>query len=96
MTSRGFLGLVLMGLLLGAGPAGAQMPDAARGRALYDNHCQVCHSSAVHKRVNRIPVTRDELRDIVEHWQTQQKLQWSAQDVNDVVTYLSQTLYKFQ
>jgi Cytochrome C oxidase, cbb3-type, subunit III len=87
--------LVLTGLLLTASPAGAQMPDVARGRALYENHCVVCHSSAVHKRVNRIPVTRNELRDIVEHWQTQQKLQWSAQDVNDVVTYLGQSLYKF-
>lgn len=73
----------------------AQMPDATRGRALYENHCVVCHTSKVHARAKRLPATRIEVRDIVEKWQTQQNLSWSSQDVADVVQFLNNTQYKF-
>mgnify|MGYP003340779485 FL=1 len=76
--------------------AHAQVPDAARGQALYENHCQVCHTSKVHARVNRLPVSRAEIRDIVEKWQAQQKLAWRDSEVDDVVAYLNQTIYRFQ
>lgn len=79
-----------------AGHAHAQLPDTARGQALYENHCQVCHSSKVHARVNRLPVARAEVRDIVEKWQAQQKLSWSSNEVDDVVAYLNQTWYRFK
>jgi cytochrome c551/c552 len=73
----------------------AQVANAERGQALYENHCVVCHTSRVHTRVNRIAATRAEIRDIVEKWQTQEKLQWGAQEVNDVVEYLNRTRYQF-
>ncbi len=79
-----------------AGHAHAQPPDTARGRALYENHCQVCHSSTVHARVNRLPATRAEVRDMVEKWQAQQKLSWSNSEVDDVVAHLNQTWYRFE
>jgi hypothetical protein len=75
--------------------AGAQVPSVERGRALYENHCTVCHTSQVHARVNRIPVSRAEMREIVESWQTQQKLVWSTQEVEDVVEFLNRTRYQF-
>jgi hypothetical protein len=74
----------------------AQIPDSERGRTLYENHCQVCHTSAVHARVNRIAMTRTEVRQLVENWQSQGKLGWSADDINDVVDFLSRTKYHFQ
>lgn len=74
----------------------AQLPDAGRGKALYENHCVVCHTSKVHARVNRLPATRAEVRGIVEKWQAQQNLVWSASDVDDVVEYLNRTQYKFE
>ncbi len=63
----------------------AEIPDLERGRALYENHCQVCHTANVHSRPNRIPLNADELRQIVTHWSAQENLRWSTEDVEDVV-----------
>jgi len=78
-----------------APPAAAQVPDAARGRALYENHCVVCHTEKVHSRPNRIAITREEVREIVQHWGRQGNLTWSEQDTADVVEYLGRTRYRF-
>ena len=73
----------------------AEIPDAARGRALYENHCQVCHTPNIHSRLNRIPLDADELRQITAHWSRQENLRWSAEEVEDVVYYLRLTRYGF-
>jgi mono/diheme cytochrome c family protein len=91
-----FLYSLCVALGTAAAPAAAQVPDVARGRALYENHCQRCHSSSVHKRVNRIPATRAEVRQLVEQWQSQQKLLWGTQEVDDVVEFLARTQYRFE
>jgi mono/diheme cytochrome c family protein len=83
---------VLCGL---AGALSAELPDLERGRALYENHCVVCHTAGIHGRVNRIPINADELRDIVTTWQQEERLRWNAQDIEDVVEFLRQTRYKF-
>lgn len=83
-----------LGMLYVTG-AGAQVPSADRGRALYENHCVVCHTANVHTRVNRLPVSRAEVRGIVEKWQAQQKLSWGTQEVDDVVEFLNRTRYQF-
>jgi len=83
-------------LALAMAPAAyAQVPNGERGRALYENHCTVCHTSKVHTRVNRIAVTRAEVRAIVNNWQAQEKLAWTAEDVEDVVEFLNRTRYQF-
>ena len=76
--------------------AGAEPPDLARGRALYENHCQVCHTQKVHTRPNRMILTAAEMREVVDRWQREENLRWSAQDIDDVVHFLGVTLYKFQ
>jgi mono/diheme cytochrome c family protein len=86
--------VLVLGMLL-MPSAWAQVPSAERGRALYENHCTVCHTSRIHARVNRIPVSRAEVREIVESWQTQQKLAWGTQEVEDVVEFLNRTRYQF-
>jgi len=73
----------------------AEIPDAARGRALYENHCQVCHTPNIHSRLNRIPLNADELRRITAHWSRQENLRWSAEEVEDVVYHLRLTRYGF-
>ena len=73
----------------------ADVPDLARGRALYENHCQVCHTEKVHARPRRTTFTVEMLRDIVDKWQREENLRWSAQDIDDVVFYLGSTRYKF-
>jgi hypothetical protein len=73
----------------------AEPPDLERGRGLYENHCQVCHTPKVHTRANRLPLDANELRLIVDNWQREENLRWTPQDVADVVYYLRQTRYKF-
>ena len=73
----------------------SEISDLERGHALYENHCQVCHTANVHSRPNRIPLNVDELRQIVTQWSVQENLRWSAEDVEDVVYYLQRTRYRF-
>lgn len=74
---------------------GADAPSVQRGRMLYENHCEVCHTSNIHRRANRIPLNAAELRAIVHQWQKQERLNWSEQDVTDVVQFLRETRYRF-
>ncbi len=86
----------LAGMALFPAAAFAQgLPDPERGRALYENHCQVCHTPRVHSRVNKLPINRDELREIVDRWQREERLRWSSQDVTDVVEFLNRTRYGY-
>lgn len=73
----------------------ADVPDLERGRALYENHCVVCHTSKVHRRYPPSAIDRDALRFIVNVWVEEQKLRWSQGDIEDVVTYLDRVYYKF-
>lgn len=75
--------------------ANAQTPSAERGRLLYENHCQFCHTQKIHARPNKVPLTRGQLRAIVDDWQRQQDLRWSGEDTEDVVEYLNRTRYHF-
>jgi len=75
---------------------GAEWPDLERGRALYENHCVVCHTPKVHRRAPRLPLHTDDLRFIVTVWTSQQGLRWSRDDIEDVVHYLDRTYYKFE
>jgi hypothetical protein len=49
----------------------------------------------VHSRANRLPINRAELREIVDRWQREEHLRWSAQDVTDVVEFLGRTRYGY-
>ena len=82
-------------MLSAAGAVAADVPDLARGRALYENHCQVCHTEKVHARPRRTAFSMAALRAIVDTWQREENLRWSAQDIDDVVFYLGATRYKF-
>ncbi len=70
--------------------------DAERGRLLYDNHCQFCHSRQVHGRPDPWPKTRADLRRIVDQWQRNDRLRWSEADIDDVTAYLDATQYRFE
>jgi mono/diheme cytochrome c family protein len=69
--------------------------DAARGRALYENHCQHCHTPKIHSRAKKLPLSKDELRLIVDDWRRQVNLAWTPEETADVVEYLNQTRYRF-
>lgn len=74
----------------------AEMPDLERGRALYENHCRVCHTDTVHTRPRRSTFSAEALRDVVDKWQREENLRWGPQEIADVVFYLGATRYKFQ
>ena len=69
--------------------------DASRGRALYENHCQYCHTPKIHIRPNRLPATKHEVRLLVDDWRRQANLAWTPEEVEDVLEYLNVTRYHF-
>ena len=98
MKSAGWR-LAFAGALFLAFPAasrGQDAPNLERGRALYENHCVVCHTSKVHRRVPQLPLELEELRTIVLMWVRSERLDWSSEDVEDVVHYLNRAHYQFQ
>ena len=82
-----------LGACVAAGAA-AQSPDLERGRLLYENHCVVCHTSKVHRRMPPLPIDMKDLRFIVSTWAKGQELHWTDEDVEDVVRYLDATHYR--
>jgi mono/diheme cytochrome c family protein len=91
------IALLAAGGLAGAPAApGAELPDLERGRALYENHCVVCHTAKVHRRAAPLPLRLDDLRYIVNLWASQQGLGWSRDDIEDVVYYLDRTHYRLE
>ena len=94
--SRSGMGLVCLAgaFLLCTGQVGAQPTDFERGRLLYENHCVVCHTPKVHRRVPPLPVNKDHLRFIVTVWVRHESMRWSQQDIEDVVDYLDRTYYQ--
>jgi hypothetical protein len=69
--------------------------DASRGRALYENHCQTCHTSKIHARANKLPLNKHELRLIIDDWRRQINLPWTPEEVDDVLEYLNVTRYHY-
>lgn len=78
-------------------PSQPAMPVAGpRGQLLYENHCQDCHTSIVHVRDAHRVRTMDDLEHAVSHWAAELKLDWSDDEIGDVVDYLSQRYYQLQ
>ena len=69
--------------------------DVDRGRALYENHCQSCHTPKIHTRANKLPINKHELRLIIDDWRRQSNLPWTPAEVEDVLEYLNVTRYHF-
>jgi mono/diheme cytochrome c family protein len=90
------LAAVMLLATMAGGTGTASAADLERGRLLYDNHCQFCHSRQVHGRMDRWAGTRVELRAIVDLWQRNDRLRWSDADIDDVTAYLNATQYKFE
>ncbi|HSN20717.1 MAG TPA: hypothetical protein VLS49_08570 [Usitatibacter sp.] len=75
--------------------APAYVPDAARGRSLYELRCGECHSESVHGRPHRVARDIDEVRVWVRRWSDHLHLGWRDEEVADVAAYLDATYYKF-
>ena len=69
------------------------LADETRGRLLYENHCTVCHESNVHVRENRRAGDRTEVMAMIKRFSTHLELDWSAEEMLDVLEYLDQQYY---
>jgi mono/diheme cytochrome c family protein len=87
------------GTLSVAAPSAAQPqgepPAPSRGAMLYANHCIACHATQMHWREKRQAVDWATLRAQVQRWQGVARLDWSDEDVLDVVRHLNETIYHF-
>lgn len=77
------------------GVAASAQAGPERGRLLYENHCQACHTSTVHIREQRKAKTPAELRAWIQRWATELKLVWSEDELADVYQLLNNRHYKF-
>jgi mono/diheme cytochrome c family protein len=85
-------------LLQAALPLGAQAPASAassRGELLYATHCIACHTTQVHWRERRLVTDFPSLIVQVGRWQKNTGLDWSSEEILDVVRYLNSTIYRF-
>lgn len=79
-------------------PAKPSKPPAyttSRGQLLYENHCTRCHTSTLHVRKARHADSMKALQDWVIRWSSEEKLNWSEEDIAEVVDYLDRRYYKF-
>ena len=91
MSFRLSLAALLLGVLASAP---ARPVDLERGQVLYENHCRMCHESIAFKRQDKIARNYDEVRAQVARWQTNTSLRWSAEDIENVASYVARTYYK--
>lgn len=85
-------------LLFAAGSAAAQsVPDAARGKSLYETHCGGCHYERLHDRPRERSIvhTLAELRSQVAQRAALTGRPFTIQDLDDIAEYLNQSHYRF-
>lgn len=91
-TLKQWLAVALLAFGLPAHPDADQL----RGLCLYENHCLECHESVVHIRDARKAQSVAAVRDAIRRWATVLKLDWSAQEVDDVLEHLNARFYRFE
>lgn len=67
-----------------------------RGQALYETQCESCHSDWAHSRKHRKTKSLADLRKRTAAWSTHSGLDWSAEEIDDVVAYLDKRFYHFK
>ena len=86
---------LLVPLLLLAFPSASPAQSPSRGELLYTTHCVACHTKEVHWRARRLATDWTTLADETRRWQRSLGLQWSDDEVDDVVRDLNTTIYRF-
>jgi mono/diheme cytochrome c family protein len=96
--------LAIAGLAIAnlASLSAAWAADAAKGKQLHDAHCTACHigmtggdGSILYTRKDRRVHDMQALQKQVKRCEIAQSLNLSDEDVDDLVTYLNSTYYKF-
>ncbi len=69
--------------------------DAANGKQLHDGRCLGCHDSRVYTRSDRKVKTVEGLMGQVRMCNQQLNASLGREQLNDIVSYLNKTFYKF-
>lgn len=88
--------LIMLSAALMLGSGALQAADAKRGEALYQANCMGCHDTSVHTRPNSIIPSLNALEKRVRFCETNARLKWSDEQIEDVIAWLNQTFYKFK
>ncbi len=80
--------LLLTGLSAGAA-------DTAKGKALVGERCTGCHDDRIYTRPNRIVHSLRDLHGRVKFCDSAANAGFSDGDIDDVVSFLNHTYYKF-
>ena len=72
--------------------AGA-VPDVQRGRLLYENSCNACHTTQPHWRSQRLVGDWSDLVAQVTRWQGIAGLHWTSDEIRDVAIFLNEEFY---
>jgi len=85
-------------LVLAAGPAAAQSPDAARGKTLYETHCGGCHYERLHDRPRERSIVHSmaQLRAEVANRAKLTGRPFTIEDLDDIAEYLNRSHYEFK
>ena len=70
-------------------------PAQSRGALLYRTHCIACHDAEVHWRQKRLATDWQTLSEQVRRWQANTGLNWTDEEIDEVVRYLNSTIYRF-
>lgn len=73
-----------------------QAGDAKHGQELYQANCTRCHDTSIHTRPNSIIHSLDGLKKRVQFCESNGRLNWSSEQIEDVAAYLNKTFYKFK
>lgn len=82
-------------LILPAITANALAANIENGKALHDANCVRCHQSEVYTRDNRMVNSYAELHERVRQCEIMAEMAWFEEEIEDVVSYLNETYYKF-
>lgn len=90
--TRAASSLAALGLLVFS--LSAIAADPARGKALYETRCTVCHNTSVHQSTSRKATSFAGVRAQVARWSGQLGTSWDPGDVDDITVYLNDLYYK--
>ncbi|MCL4748047.1 MAG: hypothetical protein KJZ83_21945 [Burkholderiaceae bacterium] len=70
-------------------------PEYARGKALYEARCDLCHDRSVHRRESRSAKSFGDIRSFVVRWDRELGAIWRGEEIDAVARYLNERFYHY-